>query len=89
VKQASEIDAHLVAARIPKHNYASGWKLNGVTAGQPKPTRRLVPAGSVFYFECASDSDADALWKALHVHSRSDECGEQGFGFGVCGNWNI
>ena len=89
VRQTPEIDAKLVAARIPKHNVASGWKLNGLNAGQPKPTRRLVPAGSVFYFKCADDANAAALYNALNARSRSDECGEQGFGFGVCGNWNI
>ena len=86
-QEAPDIDATLVAARIPKHQVVSGWKLNGSDAGQPKPTRRLVPAGSVFYFECADEDNAAALHKALHARSRSDECGEQGFGFGVCGYW--
>ncbi|MBQ7652654.1 MAG: hypothetical protein IJS15_16975 [Victivallales bacterium] len=88
VNEAPEIDARLIAARIPKHNVASGWKL-GASAGQPKPTRRIVPAGSVFYFECADDDNAKSLITALHARSRSDECGEQGFGFGVCGNFEI
>ncbi|MBR4673005.1 MAG: hypothetical protein IKP00_00935 [Victivallales bacterium] len=88
MRQASEINAKLVAARIPKHKVVSGWKLNGSTTGQPKASRRLVPAGSVFYFECDDDSNAKMLATVLHGRMHSDECGEQGFGFGVCGNWN-
>ena len=86
MNNAPEIKAKLVAARIPKYSVASGWKIGG--DGQPKASRRLVPAGSVFYFECDNDENAKMLADVLHGRTHSDECGEQGFGFGVCGNWN-
>ena len=88
LRQAPDIQAKLVAARIPKYIVASGWKANGTSSGQAKATRRLVPAGSVFYFECSDMKNAEMLVRALHGRTHSDECGEQGFGFGVCGNWD-
>ena len=88
LRQAPDIQARLVAARIPKYTVASGWKVNGVASGQAKATRRLVPAGSIFYFECSDMKNAEMLARALHGRTHSDECGEQGFGFGVCGNWD-
>ena len=88
LRQAPDIQAKLVAARIPKYTVASGWKANGTSSGQAKAARRLVPAGAVFYFECPDMRNAEMLVRALHGRTHSDECGEQGFGFGICGNWD-
>lgn len=82
----TSVKAQLVAARIAKPIAVSGWNL---ASQQPKATRLLVPAGSVYYFECESTEDAQRLCRILHGSTKSDMLGEQGFGFGVCGTWNF
>lgn len=84
------IAARLVAARIPKPLVVSGWKLDkdgDHAGGGAKPTRLLVPAGAVYYFQCEDAPSASALCGALHGRVKSDLMGEKGFGFGVCGAW--
>lgn len=97
-KDAGSINAQLVAARIGKPVAVSGWKINADEklknsgndgAGAPKATRLLVPAGSVYYFECASPEDAENLYAALHGKVKSDLLGEQGYGLGVCSEWEF
>jgi CRISPR-associated protein Cmr3 len=54
----------LRAAFVARAEACSGWDF---VARGPKPSRRLVPAGSVFYLECERDlteSDATRLWLA-------------------------
>lgn len=92
---APKINAQLVAARIGKAITVSGWKINATEkdgndgAGAPKATRLLVPAGSVYYFECDSAEDAEKLYVALHGKVKSDLLGEQGYGLGVCSAWEF
>ncbi len=97
-RNAQPISAKLVAARIPKAVPVSGWKINAARnckdscsdgGGAPKPTRLLVPAGSVYYFECSSEEDAAALCSALHGKVKSDLLGEAGYGLGVCSEWQV
>jgi CRISPR/Cas system CMR-associated protein Cmr3 (group 5 of RAMP superfamily) len=75
------IKAKLVAARIGKPEFFSGWDLQ---KGGAKPTVAAVPAGSAYIFDCESPNDAHNLWQALHLRLRSGVFGEKGFGFGVC-----
>lgn len=98
VKTAPDIVATLVAARIAKGIPTSGWKINASEVdknsgndggGAPKATRLLVPAGSVFYFECDSESDAQNLVAALHGKGKSGLLGEQGYGLGICSAWSF
>ncbi|MCB1237733.1 MAG: hypothetical protein KDM91_21895 [Verrucomicrobiae bacterium] len=97
-----EIAAQLVAANVDKPILVSGYALpheaNG-KAGGPKPTHLAVPAGSVYYFACESESAAKDLANALNWHGagepdtirnrRSTLLGEKGFGLGVCGTWRF
>lgn len=90
IEATPAIRAKLVAARIGKPVVYSGWKLDrnrDNAGGDAKPTRLLVPAGSVYYFDCGSEADAHALAKTLHGQVKSDLLGEKGFGSGVCGVW--
>jgi CRISPR-associated protein Cmr3 len=103
-------ETRLVAARVGKPQVLTGWSDSfhanhhdvgpdgrGSAVG-PKPTLLAVPAGSVYYFECASEAEARDLAAALNWHGapggtgvvnrRSTLLGEKGFGLGVCGNWN-
>lgn len=83
-EQSQFIAAKLIAVRNEKPVYFSGWDLGEQGA---KPTLAAMPAGSVFYFEAATDADAQALVKALHGRTRSDYFGEKGMGLGFCGTW--
>ena len=90
--EAPEIKASLVAARIPKPVAYSGWKLDkdaDHAGGGPKATKLLVPAGSVFYFECGDADNAKKLVEQLHGAVKSDSLGEHGFGLGVCSEWQL
>jgi hypothetical protein len=105
VQQQSFIKAQLVAAQVGKPLPVTGWSLGtpdnpeGVSrAGGAKSTHLAVPAGSVYYFACASAEAAAQLAAALNWHGaeqnpttirnrRSTLLGEKGFGLGVCGTW--
>jgi CRISPR-associated protein Cmr3 len=57
-------DVILRAACVGRPVSVSGWDM---AARRPKPTRRLVPAGSVYFFEKADGAaftaaDAEAIW---------------------------
>lgn len=75
----------LRAACVPRPVHVSGWDMAN---NEPKPTRRLVPAGAVYFFERAdgatfSPEDAKALWcKQIGQHT------EDGQGVIVPGIWN-
>lgn len=83
VRALSSIDARLVALRNEKPVHFSGWDL----AEGAKPTLTAVPAGSVYYFEAASEAEGARLIDALHGRTRSDFLGEKGMGLGFCGTW--
>lgn len=74
----------LRAACVPRPVHVSGWDMANK---EPKPTRRLVPAGAVYFFERADDQpftadDAAKLWCAqLGLHR------EDGQGVIVPGIW--
>ena len=54
----------LRSACVGRPVHVSGWDM---AKGQPKPTRRLAPSGSVYFFEkvdgaAFTAADADTLW---------------------------
>lgn len=100
IVEGKSIDARLVAALTGKPIPVTGWALpNGSDRpeGGAKSTHLAVPAGSVYYFECADAAAASKLAAALNWHGespgteirnrRSSLMGEKGFGLGVCGVW--
>lgn len=107
VRSMPVIRATLVAARIPKPIVLTGWTealhlkdTDSAREGGAKSTRLAVPAGAVYYFEAASETDAKNLAAALNWHGsetnlstiknrRSTLMGEKGFGLGVCGTWKF
>ena len=61
--------------------------------GAPKPTRRLTPAGSVYFIRFAESDDAQAieawarnLW--MRCISEDQQSVRDGFGLAVLGVWN-
>jgi hypothetical protein len=104
VSVGQPILATLVAAIIGKPIPVTGYALpNAADPDRPeggaKSTHLAVPAGSVYYFECADEPAALALAAALNWHGstsgtrienrRSTLMGEKGFGLGVCGTWSL
>lgn len=102
VAALAPINAHLVAALVQKAIPVTGYALPHEIAdranGGAKPTHLAAPAGSVYYFEAASETEARNLAAALNWHGadlsgtmlhnrRSTLLGEKGFGLGVCGTW--
>lgn len=102
ITEGKRIPATLVAAMVGKPVPVTGYALdNGLDdrLPGPKPTHLAVPAGSVYYFACASAEAAEKLAAALNWHGdtsgtairnrRSTLFGEKGFGLGVCSTWNF
>ncbi|MGH7707206.1 MAG: type III-B CRISPR module-associated Cmr3 family protein [Vulcanimicrobiaceae bacterium] len=85
------IDGELVlrAAMVARPADMSGWDMaanNG--AGAPKPSTRMVPPGSVYFFErCDGRPFAEAEARALWLSAHGTRDGE-GFGRVVPGVWN-
>ena len=66
----------LVSACVGRPVHVSGWDM---AARRPKPTRRLVPAGSVYFFEKVDGgaftvADAEAVW--LRAIGEGSDAGE-------------
>ena len=79
----------LQAAAVARPPVVSGWDLR---TGRPKPTRRLAPAGSVYFLTLAADSDAaigrwiDAIWMQNVSDAPQDRL--DGFGLAALGTWD-
>jgi CRISPR-associated protein Cmr3 len=79
----------LVGVSIQRWRAVSGWSLASLP-GQPrgpKPVRRVVPAGGVYFFETvdATTNDLDARW--LEPVSDDEQDQRDGFGLAVWGTW--
>jgi CRISPR type III-B/RAMP module-associated protein Cmr3 len=79
------LGARLVAAVIPKNTSYSGWNCE---FGRPERTLKLVPGGSVYYFEAADAEEAQVLAKMLNSSRNSEFFGSQGMGVGICAPFN-
>lgn len=86
----------LISASIDRWKPISGWSLecrkNGPRPG-PKPIRRLVPSGAVYFFEVLA-GDGSALAERLWLRSVSDKESDgqdwrDGFGLALWGVWNF
>lgn len=85
VRNAGQIQATLIAARIGSPLAFSGWDVQDTA---PKPTVLAVPAGSCYVFDCETKENAQALAKALNwLKRRSALFGERGFGMGICSSY--
>ncbi|MBI4864469.1 MAG: type III-B CRISPR module RAMP protein Cmr4 [Candidatus Riflebacteria bacterium] len=58
--------ARLVAACVGRHEVVSGWDVRG--KGRPKPAQRVVPAGSVYWFEWLDGAESGAAEDISPVH---------------------
>ncbi|MDD1703029.1 MAG: type III-B CRISPR module-associated protein Cmr3 [Methanoregula sp.] len=89
------IELTLVSACVARWKPVSGWNMekDGPHKTGPKPLRRLVPAGSVYFFECQNAGDAQRLAEKCWLRSVSDELEDthersDGFGLALWGAWD-
>ena len=78
------------AAAISRYQSVSGWDY-AASPRRPKPTRRLAPAGSVYYLKLDGTPDAlnrfvDEVWMQ-NVSDDPQVC-RDGFGLAVLGTWD-
>lgn len=73
--------ASTLAAVVPGFLLAGGWDL---ARGEPKPLRRLVPAGSVFLLD-PRGTDLSSLWGANLSEDGGERLSQQGFGLALLG----
>jgi CRISPR-associated protein Cmr3 len=82
----TSIEARLVSAVLDRWEPVSGWNYEKGKNG-PKPLRRMVPAGSVYFFEVVGKQPFD--WETLWLRSVCDDEQDKkdGFGSALWGIW--
>lgn len=78
----------LKAAIVQRPQIISGWDMD---IGKPKPTRRLAPAGSVFFLEFPNQPEAIRQWVEqtwMQCISDQEQDRRDGFGLAVLGTWS-
>ena len=73
------LNLQLCAVAIDRWQPHSGWDL---AAGQPRPTRKLAPAGATYWFRIVDGADEEALGR-LWLANVSDEEQDRRDGFGL------
>lgn len=81
----SGLSVRLVSAVVGRWKPLSGWSYEKGRNG-PKALRRMVPAGSVYFFEVLKGGEGIAdLW--LHSVCDCVQDGRDGFGLALWGFW--
>jgi len=86
---SSGVTLRIVGAAVGRPMYVSGWDYE---KRAPKPTRRLAPAGSVYFFEITDGGEAvierfiEETW--LSPISDDEKNRLDGFGVALLGTWN-
>lgn len=85
----SGVRVRLKGARVERWRPASGWSLEKGQRG-PKPIRRLVPAGAVYFLELCDGPGSGSTLADWWLRPVSDEEQDRrdGFGLAVYGMWN-
>lgn len=92
-----ELRVTVEAAAVPPAEVVSGWDLNakkdpkGRPRGAPKPTRRMAPAGSVYFVRLDGPEPLRRAWfESTWLHSISDKDQDRldGFGLTAIGTWS-
>lgn len=75
------VEVELQAAAVGKPQTVSGWDL---VARGPRPTRRLAPAGSVYFLKLSgSENDVGRWLDDIWFNCTSDAAGDRAAGFGL------
>lgn len=80
------VTATLRAAAVPRLQVVSGWDME---VGKPKQTRRLAPAGAVYFIEWPAGADVLAWLNATWMQnvSADEQDRRDGFGLAAIGVW--
>ena len=80
-----EITLKLVSACLNHWKPISGWDMEN---NRPKPVRRIIPAGSVYFFETIGENSepGSRLWLKSVCDDEQDR--KDGFGLALWGIWN-
>jgi len=84
---APALRLRLRAVALDRWQAVSGWDLAADGRGKPRAVRRLVPAGTVYWFEVL-DGAARALDLWLRAVSDQEQDRRDGFGLALPGIWN-
>lgn len=88
LEEREGVKPFLEAAALRRYETASGWDLK---EGEPKPTRRLAPAGTVYFLKLEGKEAAVRRWvERIWLECVSDEEQDRrdGFGLAVLGTWD-
>lgn len=72
--------ARVIGACVPRFHAVSGWSFEH---RGPKPSRRMAPAGSVYWLEFANASDARAWAEESHFTCLASDAQDARDGFGL------
>jgi CRISPR-associated protein Cmr3 len=95
-KMAGKMSLQLQALIVERPQVVSGWYFarkdaQGQVKSGPKPTRRLVPAGSVLFVKLEGKKKLIEQWVKniwFHCLGDSEEFCNDGFGLAVVGTWD-
>ncbi len=78
-------NAEIKAVAVNRSQVISGWDFD---KRQPKPTRRLTPAGTVYFLKITADPEKwiDKIW--FGNIGDCEQSRRDGFGLAVLGNWD-
>ena len=84
-EEQTGVKVKLIAAKVDRPQTISGWDYK---TNKPKSTRRLAPAGSVYWLELSGSAEARKSWVASHwlqpVSDARQDCLD-GFGLALIG----
>lgn len=90
--QIPDIKLAIKGAVASRYDVISGWDYAHGPHGQAKPTRRLAPAGTVYYLSLAGNSEAaiDQFIEQVWLQPISDAAQDRldGFGVALLGAWD-
>ncbi len=90
--RTADVTITLRAALVPQPQIVSGWEIAANDfQGNPKPTRRLAPAGAVYYLQFDGTPEAIRSWVEHHwMQPISDQPIDRNDGFGlvIFGVWS-
>lgn len=84
--QVGAVGVTLIGAAVGRWKAVSGWSYERKPPG-PKPVRRMVPAGSVYFFRIDSGDPASLSRHWLVPLSDDAQDRRDGFGLGLWGPW--
>lgn len=87
LKKQFGVTPHLEAIAIQRPQVVSGWDLEH---RRPKQSRRLAPAGSVFFLKLEGNDDEVRNWMRniwMQCISDDEQSRNDGFGLAVLGTW--